>query len=79
MNKKFTKKQLNTEIDKLADSSVAKIVIEFLETKVAELDTVKGASSVKEIQGRQNAIKKLKEIINRLQPPKEVDVKNEYK
>lgn len=79
MNDKLDKEQLSNELDKLAKSSVSKIVIQFLEQKVDELDTVKGAESVKEILGRQNAIKKLKEIINRLEPKEDVGLKNEYK
>jgi len=76
---KLDKEQLEEQLDKLSESSVAKIVIQFLEQKVGELDTVKGADSVKEILGRQNAIQKLREIINRLEPRQKVDLKDEYK
>ncbi len=75
---KLTKEQLEVELDRLQDSTTSKIVIEFLNKKVDELDTVSGVETIKELQGRKNAIRKLKEVINRLQPSKQINNKNEY-
>lgn len=79
IDKKLSPEQLEKEIDKISKSSISEVVIQLLESKVDELDTVKGAESVKEILGRQNAIRKLQEIINRLQPKEEISDINEYK
>lgn len=75
---KLTKEQLEVELEKLQDSTVSKIVIQFLQSKVDELDTVSGVETIKELQGRKNAIRKLREVINRLQPSKQINNKNEY-
>jgi len=79
IDKKLSPEQLDKEVDKLSTSSVSRVLIEFLEKKVDELDTFKGAESVKEILGRQNAIRKLQEVINRLQPKEEISDMSEYK
>jgi len=73
MNEKWEKR-----IDELAESSAAKIVIYMLKQKVEELDTVSGVETIRELQGRKNAITKLKEIINRLQPRSGKSQLNEY-
>jgi hypothetical protein len=65
-------------IDELANSTASKIVIYMLEQKVEELDTVSGVETIRELQGRKNAITKLKQIINRLQPKSEKSILNEY-
>ena len=73
----MTKEQLEKEIDRLRESSVSKIMIQFLELKVEELDTISGVETIRELQGRKNAIRKLKDIINRFQPQKKPEI-NEY-
>jgi len=76
---KLTEQQLNKEIDKLRDSTVSKIMIQFLERKVGELNSVDGIESFDEVLGRQNAKRKLREIINRLEAKKPSPKINEYK
>lgn len=73
MNKEWEKR-----VDELADSASAKVVIYMLKQKVEELDTVSGVETIRELQGRKNAITKLKEIINRLQPKSGKSQLNEY-
>ena len=73
MNKEWEKR-----VDELADSASAKVVIYILKQKVEELDTVSGVETIRELQGRKNAITKLKEIINRLQPKSGKSQLNEY-
>lgn len=75
---KLKPEDLEKEVDKLRDSTASKILIQFLESKVDELDTLDGVKALQEVFGRQNAKKKLKEIINRLQPTGEKPVINEY-
>ncbi len=79
IDKKLSKEEIEKGLDSLAESSASRILIQYLELKVDELDSVYGADSVKEILGRQNAIKKLREVIQRLQPRQEINIKNEYK
>ncbi len=74
----MTNEQLEEAIDRLTESTTSKVVIGFLNKKVDELDTISGVETIKELQGRKNAIRKLKEIINRLQPSKKINNKNEY-
>ncbi len=79
IDKQLSKDQLEKGLDSLADSSAAKILTQYLESKVGELNSVTGVNSIEEVIGRQNAIKKLKEVINRIQPQQEINIKNEYK
>lgn len=72
------KEQWEKKIDELSESSVSKIVVYLLEEKVKELDTVSGVETIRELQGRKNAITKLREIINRLQPRGKKTILNEY-
>jgi len=75
---KLEPEELEKEVDKLRDSSASKILIQFLEKKVDELDTLDGIKTLQELFGRQNAKRKLKEIINRLQPKGDGSGINEY-
>jgi len=75
---KLEPEELEKEVDKLRDSSASKILIQFLEKKVDELDTLDGVKTLQEVIGRQNAKRKLKEIINRLQPKGDGSGINEY-
>lgn len=74
----MTKENWDKKIDELANSTASKVVIYLLEQKVEELDTVSGVETIRELQGRKNAITKLKQIINRLQPKSEKSILNEY-
>lgn len=74
----MNKEQWEKRIDELANSTSSKIVVYLLEQKVEELDTVSGVETIRELQGRKNAIRKLREIINRLQPSGKKPTLNEY-
>ena len=76
---RMSSEQLEKAIDDLTGSTACKTLVQFLNKKVDELDSVSGIETIEELFGRKNAIKKLKEIINRLSDQKqEIDI-NEYK
>ncbi len=79
IEKKLDDEQLEIEMDKISESSVAEVLIQYLNKKVGELNTIVGVETIKELHGRKNAVNKLKEIINRLEPKKESSEPNEYK
>ncbi len=76
--RKLSKEQLEQELDKLQNSHASRVLIQLLESKVGELDTVSGVETIKELLGRKNAIRKLREIINRLSPQGKPSKVNEY-
>ena len=78
INEKLAPEQLEEAIDRLSGTTSAKTLVQFLQSKVDELHTVSGVETIKELQGRKNAIRKLKEIINRLQQEKKPPKINEY-
>jgi len=79
IDKKLDQEELEKEMDKIAGSSVAEILVQYLKRKVDELNSIVGVETIKELHGRKNAVRKLQEIINRLEPKEEVSAPNEYK
>lgn len=76
--RKLSPEQLEEAIDRLKGTTSAETLVQFLQSKVDELDTVSGVETIKELQGRKNAIQKLKEIINRLNQEDKPPKINEY-
>ena len=74
------KEERDQKLEELAKSIYGKVLLDYIEEIKNEIDSVEGANTVKEIIGRQEAIKKLDKIFRFLTAKREEKSKekNQY-